>query len=116
MMYSQPLHIGLICVDVVNFLIVSAVNSTLLAVIRVCSVPFGFGSLSRITFGFNRYTAVARNPDSMLSMVMLLHHTSENNDENWNFIIILLGCENKCLQQTSTQLLFNSLKQLVSSG
>jgi len=80
-----------------NFLIVSAANSTLLAVISVCPVPFGFGSLSRIMFGLNGYTPVARNPDSMLLMVMLLHHTSETNDENWNFVITLLGCANKYL-------------------
>jgi len=65
-----------------NFLIISDVNSTIVALVCVCSVPFGFGSLSRITFGLNGYTPVARNPNSMLPMVMLLHHASEKSDEN----------------------------------
>ena len=41
MMYSQPLHIGLICVDAVSifkpFLKLSIVNSATLAVVNVCS-------------------------------------------------------------------------------
>jgi len=117
-MCLQQLHIGVDVVSIFkpssNFLITSAVNSTLLAV--VCSVPFGFGGLPRIKFGLNGYTPVAQNPDSMLPMVMLLQHVSENNDENWNFVITLLGCANIYLRQTSTQLLFNGLKQLASSG
>ena len=99
-----------------NFLIIPDVNSTVVALVCVCSVPFGFGSLFRITFGLNGYTPVARNPDSMLPMIMLLHHASEKSDENRNFVITQLGCANKYLRQTSTQLLFSGLKQLASSG
>jgi len=53
-----------------NFLIISAVNSTLFAVIHVYSVPFGFSSLARIMFGLNGYTPVAWNPDSRFPMVV----------------------------------------------
>ena len=60
--------------------------------ICVCPVPFGFG---KIMFGLNGYTPVVQNPDSILPMVMLLHHASENNEETWNFVITLLGYANK---------------------